>query len=261
MAVALATQVGPARADGVPVVPHGFYGGPLTPRPTPQRPGGPGGARVFGPDGFQLQPVDPSGHMGSSGEASAPTRAPAPLTPEQKAEALKRALEPKPTAAAQRQTTLDSLFKRLAATDDPDLARAIAGAIDRVWLRSDSATATLLMDRAVGAIGAGQLPLAQQILDKLVVLEPDWAEVWNKRATARFLAGDFDGSMADIDQVLKREPRHYGALTGMAAILRHTGFNAEALAVFRKVLALYPAQPDLSAQVEKLRTDVEGRDL
>ena len=246
----------PAGADEPSVVPHGFYGGALGGAPGERRPG----AQVFGPGGLQLPPMDPSGHPHL--DSAAPRRAAQPPeTPAQKAEALKRALAPKPTPAALRQTTLDSLFKRLASTDDPDLARVVAGAIERVWVRSDSATADLLMSRAVAAIGAGQLPLAQQVLDRIIELEPDWPEAWNKRATVRFLQGDLDGSMADIDQVLKREPRHYGALTGMAAILRKTGFDAQALAVFRKVLALYPAQPDLVTQVDKLKIEVEGREL
>ena len=219
------------------------------------------GARVFGPGGFQFPPDDASGLPRRARGAGWRRAAPAAATPAQKAEALKQALAPKPTPAAVRQATLEALFKRLATADEPDLGKAVAGAIERVWRRSDSATADVLMDRAVAAMGAGQLPLARQVLDKLVELEPDWAEAWNKRATVRYLAGDFDGSMADIDQVLKREPRHFGALTGMAAILRRTGFDAQALSVFQKVLALYPAQPDLAAQVDKLKIEVEGREL
>ena len=249
-----------AGADERPALrgPFGDGQGRALPPPFDRMPG----ARVFGPGGFQLTPPDPSGHPRSGADLEAPAKPKAPAeTPAQKAEALKKALAPRPTPAALRQTTLEGLFKRLAATDEPDVGRAVAGAIERLWLRSDSATSTLLMERAVAAIGASQLPLAQQLLDEVIELEPDWTEAWNKRATVRYLAGDLDGSMADIDQVLKREPRHFGALTGMAAILRKTGFDSQALAIFRKVLALYPAQPDLAAQVEKLKIEVEGREL
>ena len=247
-----------ARADERPTLRGPFGDGvvPTLPAPFDRIPG----ARVFGPGGIQLTPMDPSGHPRMDA-GSLPKPKPPAETPEQKAEALKKALAPKPTPAVVRQTTIDNLFKRLAAADEPDVGRVVAGAIERLWLRSDSATADLLMERAIAAIAANQLPLAQQMLDKTIELEPDWTEAWNKRATVRFLAGDLDGSMADIDQVLKREPRHFGALTGMAAILRKTGFDAQALAVFRKVLALYPAQPELAAQVEKLKTEVEGREL
>jgi tetratricopeptide (TPR) repeat protein len=261
--VAFAALVGcvcirPAAADERPSLrgPFGDGQSPGLPSPFDRIPG----ARVFGPGGIQLTPLDPSGHSRIDADALPKPKPPAE-TPAQKAEALKRALAPKPTPAVLRQTALDGLFKRLAVADEADVGRAVAGAIERLWLRSDSATADLLMQRAVGAIGAGQLPLAQQVLDETIELEPDWAEAWNKRATVRFLAGNYDGAMADIDQVLKREPRHFGALTGMAAILRKTGFDAQALTVFRKVLALYPAQPDLAAQVDKLKIEVEGREL
>ena len=94
-----------------------------------------------------------------------------------------------------------------------------------------------------------------------MALEPNWAEAWNQRATVRFLSGDFDGSMADIDRVMKLEPRHFGALTGMGVILQHAGLDKRALEVFGKALEIYPAQPDLKDTVDKLTLDVNGRDI
>jgi tetratricopeptide (TPR) repeat protein len=99
------------------------------------------------------------------------------------------------------------------------------------------------------------------LLDRLVALEPNWAEAWNQRATVRFLAEDFDGSMADIDKVLKLEPRHFGALTGMGVILQREGLDKRALEVFNRALEIYPAQSDLKDSVDKLTLDVNGRDI
>jgi len=67
--------------------------------------------------------------------------------------------------------------------------------------------------------------------------------------------------MADIDEVLKREPRHFGALTGMGMILQKAGLDKRALEIFRKVLAIYPHQPEIEKIVEKLTLQVEGRDI
>jgi tetratricopeptide (TPR) repeat protein len=178
-----------------------------------------------------------------------------------KAEALKRAMAPHPSHGAQREQMLEALFKRLAAASDPDEAKTVAATIQHIWGRSQSDTADLLMERASAAMAARQFPLALELFNKIVALQPTWAEAWNKRATLRFLADDLDGSMADIKEVLKLEPRHFGALAGMGMILRKEGFDKSALAVFRKALAIYPQQPEMQSTVDKLALEVEGRDI
>ncbi|MGA2638011.1 tetratricopeptide repeat protein [Methylocella sp.] len=178
-----------------------------------------------------------------------------------RAEELKKALAPRPEPAALRQRALDELFKHLGAAADPEEAKGFADAIQHIWLQSQSDTANLIMQRAMLASRMRNYPLALTLLDRLVALEPNWAEAWNQRATVRFLAEDFDGSMADIDKVLKLEPRHFGALTGMGVILQREGLDKRALEVFNKALEIYPAQPDLKDSVDKLTLDVNGRDI
>ncbi|MGO9673642.1 MAG: tetratricopeptide repeat protein [Methylocella sp.] len=178
-----------------------------------------------------------------------------------RAEDLKKALAPRPEPAALRQRALDELFKRLGAAADPDEAKGVADAIQHVWLQSQSDTADLVMQRAMLASRMKNYPLALALLDRLVALEPNWAEAWNQRATVRFLSQDFDGSMADIDKAIKLEPRHFGALTGMGVILQREGLDKRALEVLNKALEIYPAQPDLKDAVDKLRLDVNGRDI
>jgi Flp pilus assembly protein TadD len=117
------------------------------------------------------------------------------------------------------------------------------------------------MERGSASLAAGHYPLALSFFNKLVVLKPKWAEAWNKRATTRFRADDIEGAMADIDQVLKLEPRHYGALAGMGLILQKSNLNKQALDVFRKALALNPKQPELRKLIENLSLEVEGRDI
>jgi hypothetical protein len=220
----------------------------------------PPGTRVFGPNG----PVDPE----SLGPAR--PRGEAPRTSPRESEAKPdpgKPADPKFTPravvreATQRASVLDELFKRLATTNDADEGKGIAGAIERVWLRSGSDTADLLMSRAVAAVQGKDLPLALELLDKIVAVEPDWAEGWNKRATARFMSNDINGSMADIDHVLKLEPRHFGALSGMGFILEREGLDKRALEIFRHVLTIYPGHPDVKKIVDKLAPEVEGRDI
>src|SRR5207237_8923747 len=111
--------------------------------------------------------------------------------------------------------------------------------IEGLWLQSESDTANLLMQRAIVSMQARQYPLALSLFDKLVALEPDWAEAWNQRATTRFLAGDTDSAMADLNQVMKLEPRHFGALTGMGMILQGAGLDKCALEILYKALGIY----------------------
>lgn len=173
----------------------------------------------------------------------------------------KKTLAPKPAPEIVRKQLLDTLFQQLSAAQDPETARQIAESIERLWLKSFSDTANLLMQRAGEAARAGQSPLALSIFDKLVVIEPEWAEAWNQRATARFHAGDTEGAMADISQVLKHEPRHFGALTGMGVILRSAGLSERALEVFKKAQSLYPLNPDIQKQIENLTREIEGQDI
>ena len=146
-------------------------------------------------------------------------------------------------------------------SDDEDSAKGVAEAIQRVWLRSGSDTADLLMSRAIAAIAGKDLAIAETVLDSVVRIQPDWAEGWSKRAAVRFLRDDIDGAMADIDETLRREPRHFVALTGLGAILQKSDLDKRALEAYRRALDLYPEQPDIKKVVEKLRLEVEGRDL
>ena len=230
----------------------------------------PPGTRAFGPEGLRGQAPDAADPRSSSaGSPAGPppnqtkkTPAPDPAkAAAERAEKLKKALAPRPTQTAMRRHMLDELFTRLAAAHDLTEAEGTAGAIEHIWLRSDSDTANLLMERALVAMNGKHFPLALTLLDKIVLLQPDWAEAWNKRATTRFLADDLDGAMADIGQVLKLEPRHFRALSGLGIILQKSGLDKRALEVFRKALEIYPQQPDIQKIVEKLSLEVEGRDI
>ena len=111
------------------------------------------------------------------------------------------------------------LYTRLAASKDADETAGIITRLLHVYSESGSDTADLLLRRARQAIGIEHYSDALKILDATIALQPDWAEGWNARATTRYLDDDYKGSMADIAQTLKREPKHLGALMGMGMIL------------------------------------------
>ncbi len=171
--------------------------------------------------------------------------------------------EPQPPSGASTHgdSRLDRLFERLANAEDENEARGVSLLIHRRWMRSGSATADLLMVRAQQAIRANDHALAIELLDRVLVLEPDWAEAWNRRAVTFHMLGDPVSAMADIHRVLTLEPRHFGAWAGLGHIFREGGDEAGALASYERALAINPHIPRLPPIVEKLKRDIEGVDL
>lgn len=153
---------------------------------------------------------------------------------------------------------LDNLFTRLKRTRNADAAQAIAAEIWAVWNDSGSATIDFLMRSADMATAKNETATALDYLDEAIALRPGYAESWNRRATLHYKTGNYDKSMADIAKVLIREPRHFGALSGMAAILEETGSDAAALAVWEKVLDVYPANRDAQDHVKTLSDKLAG---
>lgn len=236
---------------------------------------GPGGDTILQFPGMPPVQVLPNGQMRPRGpHVSSPqgtTEHPAAalkpsLSPQEKAkaakaEALKRAMAPQKTHAEIRGEMLDRLFKHLGTAADAQEAEAISAAIERVWLQSDSATANLLMQRGLAAMEGKHLPLALTVFDRLLLLDPSWAEAWEKRATTKLLGGDIDGAVADMRQALKLEPRQFSALAALGLVLHKQGLDKEALASLRKSLTIDPQQPQIKDIVDKLSIEVEGRDI
>ena len=166
--------------------------------------------------------------------------------------------EPPPQTPAEARA---DLYARLAAAKDGDETAGIITLLLRAYAESGSDTADLLLRRARQAIGAEEYPDALKILDATIALQPDWAEGWNARATARYLDDDYDGSMADIAQTLKREPRHLGALMGMAAILEARGKTEDALKVYEQALAIAPHWRNAQEAADRLKAALAGEEL
>ena len=153
------------------------------------------------------------------------------------------------------------LYARLAASKDADETAGIITLLLHSYSESGSDTGDLLLQHARRAIGVEQYDDALKILDQTIALLPDWAEGWNARATARYLDDDYNGSMADIAQTLKREPNHLGALMGMAAILEARGKREDALKVYERALAIAPHWRNAQEAADKLKAALAGSEL
>ncbi len=153
------------------------------------------------------------------------------------------------------------LYTRLAASTDSDETEGLVGLLLASYGRTGSDTGDLLLERAHKAIVARDYDDAERILDAAVVFIPDRAEAWNARATLRYLDDDYDGSMADIAETLKREPRHLGALMGMASILESRDKKKEALEVYQRALSIAPHWKTAQEAVDRLKADIAGQEL
>jgi tetratricopeptide (TPR) repeat protein len=162
---------------------------------------------------------------------------------------------------AERSKNLDFLFGALKAAPDEVSAKHVEARIWSIWLQTPSDTAALLMARAKAAVDAQKVDIAIKLLDSVIKLRPDYIEAWNRRATLYYTKNDYGRSLADIQQVLIREPRHFGALAGLGMIMQDIGDEKRALEAYRKALAVNPHLEKIPEQVKALTEKVEGRDI
>lgn len=166
-----------------------------------------------------------------------------------------------PRVAGDQTRGLDFLFGALKAAPDEASAKHVEARIWALWTQTTSDTTALLMVRSKIAMDAKQYDIAVKLLDAVVRLRPDYVEGWNRRATIFYLQNEYARSLADIEQVLSREPRHFGALAGLGMIMQELGDDKRALDAFRKALAINPHLDKVPDLVKTLSEKVEGRDI
>ncbi|MFK4767331.1 hypothetical protein [Rhizobium sp. ZW T2_16] len=182
-------------------------------------------------------------------QAAPPAQAvPQPATPAAESAA--------PTTAAAK--PLDTLFEVLKRERDPEKAKGIASQVIAEMNDSGSATVNLLMQWSEDAIKEKKNAAALDFLDRVTLLDPAFTEGWNRRATLHYTMGDQRKAMADIAEVLKREPRHFGALAGLAGILTEAGDDDMALKAWERYLNVYPADRKAQEAVSKLSEKIAG---
>ncbi|KQT86348.1 hypothetical protein ASG48_04190 [Aurantimonas sp. Leaf443] len=169
--------------------------------------------------------------------------------------------EPPARADETPRARLDRLFTELSREPDAEKAKAIAGRIEAEWRKSGSATVDLLMQWAARAMGHKQTAAAYDMIDSALVLAPDYAEAWNRRATLNFATDQWGKSLADIEQTLSREPRHFGALVGLGLILERMGRKERALEAYARALSVYPTLKSAQDAVARLSDELLGPTL
>jgi tetratricopeptide (TPR) repeat protein len=180
---------------------------------------------------------------------------PEPLKPAEPPSTLPRAQHGDKTQ------NLDRLFEALKVAPDDESAKYVENRIWAIWFASSSDTANLLMGRAKTAADAKDYELAIKLLNAVIDIRPDFVEAWNRRATIYYTKKEFALALEDIQQVLTREPRHFGALSGLGIILQELGDEKHALDAFRRALAIHPHLERIPDLVKKLSDKIDGRDI
>ena len=165
-----------------------------------------------------------------------------------------------PQTGPVRDPALDALFVQLAQAGDDTAASRIETQIWSRWADSGSPTVNILVERSAAAERRGDPELALRFLDQATDLAPNYAEPWNRRANLAYRAHDYSGAIAAIQETLKREPRHFGALAGLGLIYEELNQPRAALDAFRAALAIHPHYEIARQGVRRLEPRVDGRD-
>ena len=160
--------------------------------------------------------------------------------------------------ASQTQVLLDKLAKAPSA----EAAKMIVIDIQEAWVNShNDQSEKKLMSQALSSMDKGNLAKAERELTELIQKNPDFIEAWNKRATVRFFNGDLAGSETDVFEVLSREPRHFGAIAGLAMINVHVGALKEAVKAYEMLLDIHPHARDAKRYLPHLKKKIGQHEL
>ena len=155
---------------------------------------------------------------------------------------------------------LDELFETMRSSEEPHARAESEDLIWALWCAHEDEHAHKSMQKAIGALARQDFAESRALLDRLVVAWPNWAEAWNKRATAFFLEEKYLESVADIQTALSLEPRHFGAVSGLAQICLRVGDEHSALIAFEYVLEVNPNLQPVRETADFLRSTI-GRTL
>lgn len=158
------------------------------------------------------------------------------------------------------ETRLDDLFSQLSSAEQAE-ARRVAKEIELELTKSGSPSADLLLKRGTDALDAGDVTAAIEHLTALTDHAPDFAEGWHMRAVAYSEAELFGPALADIEQALALEPRHYNAIASLGGILAQIDRMEMAKEAFELVLAIHPHHEDVSEALEHIERQIGGSEL
>ena len=141
-----------------------------------------------------------------------------------------------------RNIKLNQLFEQLKKSDNASIALEIEMKIWNIWSTHPTQDKfTRSLEKGSGLMSIGELELSVKVFSTIINADPDWAEGWNKRATVFYLMGRYQDSLNDIDEVLKRESRHFGALSGQGLVQIKLKNYEKAIKSYQAAQKIYPS--------------------
>jgi len=157
-----------------------------------------------------------------------------------------------PLKADQYDVRLEQLFNRLLETDKEEEINNITLNIWEIWLESNDSNIENDFYEGLKSMRKGDLQMSVVFFTRVIEKKPTFAEAWNKRATVYYMLGKFDKSMFDINETLKLEPRHFGAMDGMVLILLHQQEYEKAIEIYEQILKIFPKSKSTLEKKEHL---------
>ena len=155
---------------------------------------------------------------------------------------------------------LDKMLDALRTAPNEQLAAALEEKIRQSWFEASTPAVTLLMSRGIRTLQAGTLDEAEAVFGDAIVLDPNLAEAWHQRAIARFQSGDLPGAVADIQETLRLEPRHFGAWRTLARIAEGRDDWKTAYDAWMHMLEIDPRTPKGEDRLKELKRKAFGDD-
>ena len=157
---------------------------------------------------------------------------------------------------------LNSLFDQLKNTKNSSIAKEIENKIWRLWTTHPSEESlTKLLAKGSEYMSQNQLTSAHNVFSKVIELDPNWSEAWNKRATVLYLMGSYELSQNDIDKVLSIEQRHFGALSGQGLVQTKLKNYEKALDSYIKVHKIYPSMKSPIIMMQELKEIIQKESI
>jgi tetratricopeptide (TPR) repeat protein len=164
-------------------------------------------------------------------------------------------------AAAAAPPDFDRLFAALRAAPNSASAEAVEAALTSAWHDQATQSVQVLIDQAAEKLAAGKPQEALADCDAAIVLQPQLADLWRRRAEARLALGDEEGAAADLAQALQRDPRQLPALVDLSRLEEARKQYGQAMAAWQKLLDLDPKTQGGTARLERLRRRAHGEPI
>jgi len=167
--------------------------------------------------------------------------------------------------AEERESELNNLFKQLK-NSEAKKAVEIENKIWKIWSIHPSSDRrgyrlTELLAQGSLLMARKELNKAYEIFSQIILVDPNWSEAWNKRATVLYLLGRYQQSQKDIDEVLKLEKRHFGALSGQGLVQTELKNYERAINSYKEVQKIYPSMQAPKVMIPHLKELIKGQSI